>query len=152
MRSAMRRGIGEGIDNLQLLDDLAGPAVRDDEGQRIVMFRTHVDEVNVESIDFGDELRQCVQPGLALTPVVRNGETSHGGQDGAALEVFAMVATFVCRSEACRVRRRGPARGNGDPSLVSPLPLVEACPTKFGITSRLSYGECGGPMGCRVML
>src|SRR5438132_237273 len=34
------------------------------------MFRTHVDEMNVESIDLGDELRESVQSGLALAPVV----------------------------------------------------------------------------------
>src|ERR1700694_5376606 len=67
---AMRRGIGEWIDDLQLLDNRAGPAVRDDERQRIVMLRTHVDEMNIESIALGDELRQGVQPGLALAPVV----------------------------------------------------------------------------------
>jgi hypothetical protein len=32
--------------------------VRDDERQRILMLRTHVNEMNVESIDLGDELRQ----------------------------------------------------------------------------------------------
>jgi hypothetical protein len=66
----MRRGIGERVDNLQLFDDRAGPAVRDDERQCIVMLRTDVDEMNVEPIDLGDELRQGVQPGLALAPVV----------------------------------------------------------------------------------
>src|SRR5258706_9442830 len=68
--AAMCRGIGEWFDDLQLLDDRAGPAVRDDERQRILMLRTYVDEMNVESIDLGDELRQGVQPGLALVPVV----------------------------------------------------------------------------------
>ena len=47
----MCRGISQGIDNLQLLDDRAGPSVRDDERQRILMFRTNVDEMNVQPID-----------------------------------------------------------------------------------------------------
>ncbi len=34
------------------------------------MLRTHMDEMNVEPIDLGDELRQGVQPRLALAPVV----------------------------------------------------------------------------------
>ena len=55
---AMRRGIGQRIDDLQLLDDRAGPSVRDDERQRIRMFRTNVNEVNVQPVDLGDELRQ----------------------------------------------------------------------------------------------
>ena len=53
----MCRGIGEWIDDLQLLDDRAGPSVCDDERQRIFMFRTNVNEMNVETIDLGDELR-----------------------------------------------------------------------------------------------
>ena len=36
---AMRRGIRERPDNLQLLDDRTGPSVGDDQRQRIVMFR-----------------------------------------------------------------------------------------------------------------
>ena len=53
---AMRGGIGQRIDDLQLLDDRAGPSVRDDERQRIVMLRTDVNEMNVQPIDLGDEL------------------------------------------------------------------------------------------------
>ena len=66
----MCRGIGQRIDDLQLLDDRAGPAVRDDERQRIFMFRTNVNEMNVEPIDLGHELRQGVQFRLALAPIV----------------------------------------------------------------------------------
>jgi hypothetical protein len=42
----MCRGIGKWIDDLQLLDDRAGPPVRDDERQRVLMFRTNVDELD----------------------------------------------------------------------------------------------------------
>ena len=66
----MRRGIGQWIDDLQLLDDRARPAMRDDERQRVLMLRTHVDEMNVEPVDLGDELRQGVEPRLHLAPVV----------------------------------------------------------------------------------
>ena len=67
---AMGRGIGQRIDDLQLLDDRAGPSVRDDHRQRILMLRAHVDEMNVEPVDLGDELRQGVELRLALAPVV----------------------------------------------------------------------------------
>ena len=67
---AVCRGIGQWIDDLQLLDDRAGPSVIDDERQRVFMLRTNVDEVNVEPVDLGDELRQGVQLRLALAPVV----------------------------------------------------------------------------------
>ena len=43
----MCRGINERIDNLQLLDNRPGPSVRDHERQRIFMFRTNVNEMNV---------------------------------------------------------------------------------------------------------
>src|SRR5215213_4607553 len=67
---AMCRRIGQGIDDLQLLDDRAGPSVRDDERQRILMVRTNVNEMNVQPIDLGDEVRQGLQLLLALAPVV----------------------------------------------------------------------------------
>src|SRR5918999_5973184 len=62
--------IGERTDDLQLLDDRAGPSVRDDERQRIFMFRTNVNEMNVQPVDLGDEVRQGLQLLLDLAPVV----------------------------------------------------------------------------------
>ena len=67
---AVRRGIGQRLDDLQLLDDRAGPAVIDDERQRVLVLRTDVDEVDVEAVDLGHELRERVQPRLARAPVV----------------------------------------------------------------------------------
>ena len=55
--AAMGRRIGQGVDDLQLLDDRAGPSVRDDERQRVFVLRTNVNEVNVDPIDLRDELR-----------------------------------------------------------------------------------------------
>src|SRR6202161_2534200 len=66
----MRRRIGQWIDNLHLLDNRTGPSVRNDQRQSVFMFRTHVDEVNVESIDLGYELRQGAQSRFNLPPVV----------------------------------------------------------------------------------
>src|SRR5260370_21035973 len=63
-------GIGQWIDYLQLLDDRAGPAMRDDERQRLFMFRTNVNEMNVEPIDLGHELREGIQPRLEPPEVV----------------------------------------------------------------------------------
>ena len=53
---AMRRGIGQRLDDLQLLDDRAGPSVRDDHRQRILVLRANVNEVNVEPVDLGEEV------------------------------------------------------------------------------------------------
>src|ERR1044072_9269677 len=66
----MGRGIGQRTDELHLLDDRSGPSVRDDNRQRIFMFRTNVDEVNIQPVDLGDEIRQGVQSLLARAPVI----------------------------------------------------------------------------------
>ena len=68
--AAMRGGIGQRVDDLHLLDDRSGPSVRDDERQRVLVLRTDVDEVNVQPVDLGDELRHSVQLRLDLAPVV----------------------------------------------------------------------------------
>jgi hypothetical protein len=57
-----------------LFDDRAGPSVRDDPRQRIFMFRTDMDEVNIEPIDLGDEIRQRVELCLDLAPVIFAGQ------------------------------------------------------------------------------
>jgi len=41
-----------------------------DQRQGILMFRANVNEVNVESIDVGDELRRGVKSLFNLTPVI----------------------------------------------------------------------------------
>ena len=66
----MGRRIGQRLNDLQLLDDRTGPAVRDDERQGIRVTGFHVNEMNVDSVDLGHELRQRVQPRLHLAPVV----------------------------------------------------------------------------------
>src|SRR3954447_3983941 len=67
---AMRSRVGQSIDDLQLLDDRAGPAVVDDERQRVFVLRPSMDEVDVQPVDLGDELRQCIQLRLARAPLV----------------------------------------------------------------------------------
>ena len=48
--------VGKRADDVQHLDDRAGPAARD-ERQRVLVRRLDVDEVDVEAVDLGDELR-----------------------------------------------------------------------------------------------
>src|SRR4051812_20436369 len=67
---AMCGGIRKSIDDLQLLDDRAGPSVIDYERQRVFVSRTNVNEVNVEPVDLGNELRLGIQLRLARAPVV----------------------------------------------------------------------------------
>jgi hypothetical protein len=63
-------GIGQRIDDLQLLDDRAGPPMRDDQRQCIVMLGANVNEMNIEPVDLGDELRQGVEARLDLRRAV----------------------------------------------------------------------------------
>ena len=63
-------GLISGSTIFSCCEDRAGPAVRDDERQRVLVLRADVDEMDVQPIDLGDELRQRVQPRLDLAPVV----------------------------------------------------------------------------------
>lgn len=67
---AMSRGIGQWTDDLHLLDDRTGPSVGDDEWQRILMFRANVDEMDIQPVNLGDELRQGIQFRFDLAPIV----------------------------------------------------------------------------------
>src|SRR5260370_23531328 len=66
----MGRGIGEWIDDLQLVDHRTWPSVRHDQRQGIFMLGADVDEVDVQIVDCGDEVRYGVEPRLDLAPVI----------------------------------------------------------------------------------
>ena len=68
--AAVRGRISEGADGLEQFDDRARPAVRHDQRQRVLVRRLHVDEVDVQPVDLGLELRQRVQSRFAPAPVV----------------------------------------------------------------------------------
>ena len=62
--------VGERADHVQHLDDRPRPAVRDDHRQRVLVRRANVDEVDVEPVDLGDEMREGVEPRLEPSEVV----------------------------------------------------------------------------------
>ena len=64
---AVRGGIGERLDDLQLLDDRARPPVRDDQRQRVLVLGADVDEVDVQPVDLGHE----VAAGRSASPRTR---------------------------------------------------------------------------------
>ena len=68
--SAVRGRVRERADGLEHLDDRARPAVGHDQRQRVLVWRPHVDEVDVLPVNLGLELRQGVQLRLAPAPVV----------------------------------------------------------------------------------
>ena len=67
---AMRDGIRERADGLEQLEHRAGPTMRHDQRQGVRVTRADVDEVNVEPVDLGHELRERVQLRFCLSPVV----------------------------------------------------------------------------------
>ena len=66
----MRRRVGQRPDDLHLLDERARPAMRDDERQGALVLRADVDEVDVQPIDLGQEVRKGVHRGFEGAPVV----------------------------------------------------------------------------------
>lgn len=62
--------IGEQSDELDLLEHGAWPAVVDDERKSPGILGTDVDEMNVQPINVGNELRQSIQFRFRLPPVV----------------------------------------------------------------------------------
>src|SRR5262245_64113123 len=67
---AVLRWPGQRLDELQLLDGRARPSVRDDERQRVLMLGARVNEVDVDSVDLGDMVRQGREARLEPAPVV----------------------------------------------------------------------------------
>ena len=68
--AAVSGRVGQRADGVEQLDDRAGPAMRHDQRQRVLMPRPDMDEVDVHPVDLGRELRKRVQSRLALAPVV----------------------------------------------------------------------------------
>ena len=62
-------GLGQRLDDVQVLHDRAGPAVRQDQRGGVGPRRPDVQEVDVLAVDLGDELRVGVEPRLDRPPV-----------------------------------------------------------------------------------
>src|SRR5215469_18142277 len=98
----VRGRVGQGTDDLEHLDDRTGPAVRDDQWQRVLVARLDVDEVDIEPVELGDELRQRVQLRLAPAPVVAGAPVGNQGLDRRQLHALRPI---------CDEFPAGPARG-----------------------------------------
>ena len=80
-----------------------GPSVRDDHGQRLLMLRTNVYEMNVQPVDLGDELRQGVEPRLDLAPVVARQPVLRELPGGRELHALRLVGDLLAIGPACRL-------------------------------------------------
>src|SRR5512133_288539 len=85
---SVRSGVGERIDDLELLDGRARPPVGHDERQRVLVLGANVDEVDVYPVDLGDEVRESGEALLELAPVVIRGPI--GGQRLNRLQLHAL--------------------------------------------------------------
>src|SRR5215204_6079936 len=66
----MSDGIGQRVDDLQLFNNRSWPAVADYHRERVLLLRLHMDEMDVEPVDVGYELRIAVELRLDLAPIV----------------------------------------------------------------------------------
>ena len=128
---SMRRGIGQRPDELQLLDRRAGPAMRHDQGQRILVLRAHVDEVHVDAIDLRDEVRERREARLEPAPVVLARPVASQGLD--RLEPDALTGVGLTVGQA----------GVGDP--LTQVVKLGLSHVDLEWSDRLGDGPIGGP-------
>ena len=121
--SAVCGGIGQRIDDLHLFGDRAGPSVRNDQRQRVFVFRADVNEVNVQPIDLGEELRKGVQLRFDLAPVIFGRPVARqrlGGRELHALRrvcdglPFRKLGRVNAPAEFGQVRFPGHSHGMGE--------------------------------------
>src|SRR5262249_36493785 len=67
---AVEAGVGERLKSVDELDDGPGPAVGEDERERLRERRAGVQEVHGHAVDLGPELADRLEPCLAAAPVV----------------------------------------------------------------------------------
>ena len=85
------RGPGERVDDLQLLDRRARPTVGDDQRQRVFVLGAHVDEVDVDPVDLGDEMRQRREALFEGAPVVVGGPVARQRLDDVELHALGGI-------------------------------------------------------------
>jgi hypothetical protein len=103
--AAVRGRVRQRADGVEHLDHGAGPAVGHDQRQRVLVTRLHVDEVDVNPVDLGRELRQRVQPRFDAAEVVvgrpRSCELTQRRQPHALRPIFdQLLARPTRRSDA----------------------------------------------------
>ena len=122
--AAVRGRVGQRADGLKQLDDRAGPAMRHDQRQRVLVPRPDVDEVDVHAVDLGRELRQRVQSALARSPVVPRHPVAGERLDGRQLHALRPIGDELHRGQArlgeAATQRSELLPRNPDPEPVDP--------------------------------
>ena len=132
--AAVSGRVGQRADGLQQLDDRAGPAVRHDQRQRVLVPRPDVDEVDVHPVDLGRELRQRIQSRLALAPVVVGRPVAGERLDRRQLHALRPIGDELPGGQA---RRRDPATQVSELLLrnLNPERVDRCCFSRNGHTS-----------------
>ena len=98
--------IGERTDELDLLEDRAGPPVRDDQRQRVRVARADVDEVDVDPVDRRHELREGIELRLGLAPVIAGAPIADEFLELRQLRALRSSATVSLSGHRVAARRR----------------------------------------------
>jgi hypothetical protein len=91
-RSAIVGGVGEWADDVEHLDDRAGPAMGDEQRQGTLVGGADVEEVDVQPVDLGHELGDGVESGLESAQVVAVGPVACQRLDGGQLHALRLIA------------------------------------------------------------
>jgi len=116
--AGMRGRVGQRAENPLELKERPGPAVRHDQRYRVRVRRADVQEVHIEAVDPGGELRDPVQAGLRGPPVVAVGpvaaQVPHIGQRHALRPVRNRLSLRPARppQPVPQVIQRRPVRGD----------------------------------------
>ena len=94
--------VGERADDLQLLDDRTRPAVRHDQRQRIRMLGADMDEVDVQPVNLGEEVRIGVQLRFELPPVIAGPPIVQHLPDGLERHALRKVGDGLLLGQASR--------------------------------------------------
>jgi hypothetical protein len=96
----VRGRIGQRIDDLHLFGDRTGPSVRDDQRQGIFMLGPDVDEVDVQPVDFSDEIRHGVETRLHVSPVIAGPPVAQKLLDGLERDALRVVGDSLLLRQA----------------------------------------------------
>ncbi|MCY1231635.1 hypothetical protein D9M72_440920 [compost metagenome] len=75
--AAMSGRVGQRGDDVQQLKDRARPAMGHDQRKCILMARAYVDEMNIQPVDVGQELRKRVKLSFRFAPIIAGLPVSH---------------------------------------------------------------------------
>jgi hypothetical protein len=136
--------IGQRLDDLQLLEHRARPAVRDDYRQGVRVARADADEVNVQPLDHRHELRESVQPRLRLSPVVAGSPVADELLQARQLSALGSIADGLL----VRPPRREDAAPEVDELIFRNVDAERADCVTFGPRASRRGKQGGGTHGC----